>query len=202
MSARIARHRGARVIAVDLVAERLAMAERHGVEKVDEGRYNGDVPNAIRELTDGRGPDSVIDAVGMEAHGSPFAKAAQTVTGFMPDPVARVMMEKAGVDRLAALNNSIETVRRGGTVSLIGVYAGSSDPIDMDTLFDKQVQVRMGQANVKHWIDDLLPLVQDDSDPLGVEDLATHQLPLAEAPRGYEIFQKKQDGAIKIVLKP
>jgi threonine dehydrogenase-like Zn-dependent dehydrogenase len=202
MSARIARHRGARVIAVDLVRERLAMAERHGIETVDAGRYNGDVPNAIRELTGGRGPDSVIDAVGMEAHGSPFAKAAQTLTGFMPDAVARVMMERAGVDRLAALNSSIDTVRRGGTLSLIGVYAGASDPIDMNTLFDKQVQVRMGQANVKRWIDDLLPLVQDESDPLGVEDLATHQIPLTDAPRGYEIFQKKEDGAIKVVLKP
>src|SRR4051812_25477832 len=202
MSARIARHRGARVIAVDLVAERLAMAERHGIETVDAGRYNGDVPDAIRELTDGRGPDSVIDAVGMEAHGSPFAKAAQTLTGFMPDAVARVLMERAGVDRMAVLNHSIDTVRRGGTRSLVGVYAGAADPIDMNTLFDKQVQVRMGQANVKHWIDDLLPLVEDDADPLGVEDLATHQLPLSEAPRGYEIFQKKEDGAIKIVLKP
>ena len=202
MSARIARHRGARVIAVDLVPERLAMAERHGIEVVDAGRYDGDVPKAIRELTDGRGADSVIEAVGMEAHGSPFAKAAHTMTGLMPDAIAKVLMERAGVDRLAALNNSIETVRRGGTLSLIGVYAGSADPIDMDTLFDKQVQIRMGQANVKHWVDDLLPLVQDESDPLGVEDLATHRLPLVEAPRGYEIFQKKQDGAIKIVLEP
>ena len=202
MSARIARHRGARVIAVDLVPERLAMAERHGIEVVDAGRYDGDVPKAIRELTDGRGADSVIEAVGMEAHGSPFAKAAHTMTGLMPDAIAKVLMERAGVDRLAALNNSIETVRRGGTLSLIGVYAGSADPIDMDTLFDKQVQIRMGQANVKHWVDDLLPLVQDESDPLGVDDLATHRLPLVEAPRGYEIFQKKQDGAIKIVLEP
>jgi threonine dehydrogenase-like Zn-dependent dehydrogenase len=202
MASRIAAHQGARVIAVDLVPERLAMAERHGIETVDAGRYDGDVPNAIRELTGGRGPDSVIEAVGMEAHGSPFAKAAQTMTGFMPDLVAKVMIEKAGVDRLAALNNSIDTVRRGGTLSLIGVYAGKADPINMDALFDKQVQVRMGQANVKRWIDDLLPLVEDDADPLGVEDLATHQLPLSDAPHGYEIFQKKEDGAIKIVLKP
>jgi threonine dehydrogenase-like Zn-dependent dehydrogenase len=202
MSSRIAKHRGARVIAVDLVPERLAMAERHGIETVDAGRYDGDVPNAIRELTDGRGPDSVIEAVGLEAHGSPIAKAAHTVTGLMPDAFARFVIEKAGMDRLAALNNSIETVRRGGTLSLIGVYAGTADPIDMNALFDKQVQIRMGQANVKHWIDDLLPLVEDESDPLGVEDLATHRLPLADAPRGYEIFQKKEDGAIKVVLTP
>ena len=202
MCSRIARHRGARVVAVDLVPERLAMAERHGIEVVDAGRYDGDVPKAIRDLTDGRGPDSVIEAVGLEAHGSPIAKAAHTVTGLMPDAVARFMIEKAGVDRLAALNQSIETVRRGGTLSLIGVYAGTADPIDMNTLFNKQVQIRMGQANVRRWVDDLLPLVEDESDPLGVEDLATHRLPLADAPRGYEIFQKKQDGAIKIVLEP
>ena len=201
MSARIARHRGARVIAIDLVPERLAMAQRHGIETVDAGRYNGDVPNAIRDLTDGRGPDSVIDAVGMEAHGSPFAKAAQTLTGFMPDAIARVMMDKAGVDRMAVLNNSIDTVRRGGTLSLIGVYAGSTDPIDMDTLFDKQVQVRMGQANVKRWVDDIMPLLTDD-DPLGVDSFASHVLPLDDAAHGYEIFQKKQDGAVKIILKP
>ena len=119
----------------------------------------------------------------------------------MPDPVAKGMIEKAGIDRMAALNSILDTVRRGGTLSLIGVYSGTADPIDLNTLFDKQGQIRMGQANVKRWIDDILPLVQDESDPLGVEDLATHQLPLADAPRGYEIFQK-EDGAIKVVLKP
>jgi len=93
-------------------------------------------------------------------------------------------------------------VRRGGTLSIIGVYGGAATPTPMMELFDKQVQVRMGQANVKAWVDEILPLVTDDSDPLGTEDFATHRLPLDEAPRGYELFQGKEDGAIKVVLKP
>ena len=202
MSSRIARHRGARVIGIDLVPERLAMARRHGIEVLDASSYNGQLPAAVRELTDGRGTDSVIDAVGMEAHGSFPAKAAQTLVGLMPDAVARKAMERVGVDRLAVFNAAIDTVRRAGTVSLSGVYGGTADPVNMLKAFDKGINLRMGQAHVKRWIDDLMPLVTDDSDPLGVEDLATHRLPLDEAPHGYEIFQKKEDDAIKVVLKP
>jgi threonine dehydrogenase-like Zn-dependent dehydrogenase len=201
MSARIARERGARVIGVEPVPERLAMARRHGVEVLDLDGTD-DVGEAVRELTGGRGTDSVIDAVGMEAHGSPMAKVAQQLTALLPGPVARAMIQKAGIDRLDALLTAVDVVRRGGTISVIGVYGGMADPLPMMTMFDKQVQVRMGQANVKHWIDGLMPYLTGDDDPLGVEDLATHHLPLAEAPRGYEIFQKKQDGAIKVVLKP
>jgi threonine dehydrogenase-like Zn-dependent dehydrogenase len=87
-------------------------------------------------------------------------------------------------------------------VSIIGVYGGMLDPLPMMQLFDKGIQLRMGQAHVKRWVDDIMPLLTEDGDPLGTEDLATHRLPLAEAPRGYEIFQKKEDGAIKVVLKP
>ena len=89
-----------------------------------------------------------------------------------------------------------------GTISLSGVYGGMADPLPMLTLFDKQIQLRMGQANVKHWADDIMPLLTGDEDPLGVEDFATHRVALDEAPHGYEIFQKKQDGAIKVLLKP
>jgi threonine dehydrogenase-like Zn-dependent dehydrogenase len=201
MSSRIAKHRGARVIGVDLVPERLEMARRHGIEVLDVSS-NGGVAAEVRELTDGRGTDSVIDAVGMEAHGSSITKAAQTLVGMLPDAVARAAMEHAGVDRLAVFNSAIETVRRAGTVSLSGVYGGTADRVNLLQAFDKGINIRMGQAHVKRWIDDLMPLVTDDSDPLGVEDLATHQLPLEEAPRGYEIFQKKEDNAIKVVLKP
>ncbi|GAA3128833.1 zinc-dependent alcohol dehydrogenase [Streptosporangium carneum] len=201
MAARIARHLGYRVIGVDGVQERLAMARRHGAEVLDAS-VTGDVPEAIRELTGGRGPDSVIDAVGMEAHGSPVAKFAQTVTGVLPDVIAAPLMSTAGVDRLAALNQSIETVRRSGTISVVGVYGGMADPMPMLRMFDKGVTLRMGQAHVKRWIDDLMPLVSDDADPLGVMDLATHRLPLDQAPKGYEIFQKKRDGAIKVLLTP
>ena len=201
MSARIARHLGARVIAVDLVPERLEMAKRHGIEVLDTKEVD-DIPAAVRELTDGRGTDSVIDAVGMEAHGSPGAKLAQKMAGLLPDALAAPMMQKAGVDRLAALMTAIETVRRGGTLSISGVYGGMADPMPMLQMFDKGIQVRMGQAHVKRWIDNLMPLVTDEADPLGVGDLKTHELPLDEAPHGYEIFQKKEDNAIKVVLKP
>jgi hypothetical protein len=200
MSARIARQRGARMIAVEPVAERRAMARRHGIEVLDlaDQESPGD---AIRELTDGRGPDAVIDAVGMEAHGSPVGKLAQQVASFLPDVVAQPLIQKAGLDRLAALLDAIDTVRRGGTISIIGVYGGMIDPLPMMTLFDKQIQLRMGQANVKRWIGDLMPYLTDE-DPLGVDDLTTHCLPLEQGPHGYEIFQKKQDGAIKVLLKP
>lgn len=201
MCARVARHRGARVIAVDLVPERMDMARRHGIEVLD-AREHDDVPAVIRDLTGGRGPDSVIDAVGMEAHGSPAARLAQQGATLLPDRVGAAMMRQAGVDRLAALYAAIATVRRGGTLSIIGVYGGMADPLPMLTLFDKQVQVRMGQANVRRWVDALLPLVLDDADPLGVMDLASHRLPLEEAPRAYALFQEKRDGAIKMLLRP
>jgi threonine dehydrogenase-like Zn-dependent dehydrogenase len=201
MCARIAQHHGARVIGVDLVPERLELAKRYGIETLSNSN-GADVAETIREMTEGRGTDSVIDAVGMEAHGSPVSELAQKLTGLLPDAIAEPMMQKAGVDRLAALTASIDAVRRGGTVSIVGVYGGMKDPLPMLILFDKQIQLRMGQANVKRWIDDIMPLVLDNSDPLGVLDLATHRLPLDEAPQGYAMFQEKRDGAIKIVLQP
>lgn len=97
---------------------------------------------------------------------------------------------------------AIDTVRRGGTISISGVYRGRLDPLPMMQLFDKGVQIRMGQAHVRRWTDEILPLLEGDEDPLGVDNLTTHQLPLAEAPSAYEMFQKKEDGAIKVVLKP
>lgn len=190
-----------RVIGVDLVPERLARARARGVEVIDLNDHKDDLPNVVKEMTQGRGPDAVIDAVGMEAHGSPGAAVMQKMASVLPDAVAEPLMERAGVDRLAALHAAIDIVRRGGTVSIIGVYGGMVDPLPMMTLFDKQIQVRMGQANVKKWIDDIMPMLTED-DPLGVDDFATHRLPLADAAHAYEIFQKKQDGAIKIMLKP
>jgi threonine dehydrogenase-like Zn-dependent dehydrogenase len=201
MSCRVALHRGAgRVLGIDLVPERLALAQKHGIEPVDL-RDHDDIVAAIAEMTDGRGPDSVIDAVGMEAHGAPFGKLAQDIAGLLPDAVAAKLIEKAGVDRLTVLHAAIGTVRRGGTLSVVGVYGGMIDPMPMMTLFDKQITLRMGQANVKRWIPDILPLLTDD-DPLGVDDLATHRLKLTDAPDAYAMFQEKRDGAIKILLQP
>ncbi|MFH7599245.1 zinc-dependent alcohol dehydrogenase [Streptomyces racemochromogenes] len=201
MCTRVAAHLGVdTVIGIDLVPERLDRARRHGVHVFDAER-DDDVVAAVRDLTDGRGPDAVIDAVGLEAHGAPLAAGAQKLTGLLPDPLAALLMKRAGVDRLSALYLAIELVRRGGTISLAGVYGGMADPLPLLTLFDKQIQLRMGQANVLRWMDDLLPLVCD-GDPLGVEDFATHRLPLDQAPAAYEMFQKKQDGAVKVLFTP
>ncbi|ABM15522.1 MULTISPECIES: zinc-dependent alcohol dehydrogenase [Mycolicibacterium] len=201
MAARIAQHLGYQVFAVDLVPERLDRAIARGIHTIDASIVDGSVGDEVRRLTGGRGSDSVIDAVGMEAHGSPVAKFAQQATALLPDAVAKPMMQKAGVDRLDALYTAIDCVRRGGTLSLIGVYGGMADPMPMLTLFDKQIQVRMGQANVKKWVDDIMPLLTD-SDPLGVDTFATHVLPMEEAPHAYKIFQQKQDGAVKVILQP
>ncbi|ROQ03409.1 threonine dehydrogenase-like Zn-dependent dehydrogenase [Rathayibacter sp. PhB93] len=198
-AARIGAHKGYRVLAVDPVAERRAMAARHGIEVFD---FTDDINDQLRDLTEGRGPDSVVDAVGMEAHGSPMGSFAQTVAGLLPDPIARKAMDTVGVDRLAAVVSSLDLVRRGGTVSLSGVYGGEADPLPLKSMFDKQITLTMGQCNVKRWIDDLLPLVEDSSDPLGVNDLVTHRAPLEDAPGLYETFQKKDDGCIKVVLQP
>src|SRR3954466_10449696 len=202
MCTRIARHQGAEiVIGVDRVPERLEMAARHDVQTINADEHE-DVPSMIREMTGGRGPDSVIDAVGMEAHGAPLGKLAQTSTGFLPKPIAAKAIEKFGIDRMEVLHETIVTVRRGGTLSISGVYGGQVDPMPMMQLFDKGVQIRMGQAHVKRWIDEILPLLTDDDDPLGTESFASHCLPLDRAPEAYEMFQKKQDGGIKVVLQP
>jgi threonine dehydrogenase-like Zn-dependent dehydrogenase len=201
MACRIANHRGHRVIGVDLVPDRLSRVQQRGIETVDLNAHSKDLGDAIRDMTDGRGPDSVIDAVGMEAHGSPAAKAAHQTVGLLPDAIGSRLMKTAGIDRLAAVNSAIDIVRRGGTISLTGVYGGTADPMNMLVLFDKQIQLRMGQANVQRWVPQIMPLLTDD-DPLGVDTFATHRLPLSEAPQAYKKFQKKQDGVIKVVFKP
>ena len=199
---RIARHHGAeRVIGIDNVPERLQMARRHGIEVINHDEVD-DIGDVLRDLSDGRGPDGVIDAVGMEAHGSITQKIAQQSAGFLPEGAAEAVIQRMGVDRMGSMMSAFDAVRRGGTVSIIGVYGGQTDPLPMMDLFDKGISIRMGQAHVKRWVPDIMPLVTGDDDPLGTEDLMTHSMPLAEAPTGYEIFQKKQDNAIKVVLKP
>jgi threonine dehydrogenase-like Zn-dependent dehydrogenase len=203
MATRIARHLGAEtVIGIDLVPERLARARKNGIQTIDLTKVNDeDLADAVKDLTNGRGVDAAIDAVGFEAHGSPFGKFVHSVSALMPDAAAAKVFEKAGIDRLNALYHAIDVVRRGGTISIVGVYAGMIDPMPMDTLFDKQLQLRMGQANVKRWVDDIMPLLTE-KDALGVEDFATHRMKLEDAPHAYDIFQKKEDGAIKIILEP
>ena len=199
LAVRIGATRGLRILGVDPVPERREMAARHGAETVD---YRNSIAGELRELTDGRGPDAVLDAVGMEAHGSPAAGFAHQALGLLPDKLAQKALETAGVDRLAALHTAIDAVRRGGTVSLSGVYGGQASPMPLLSMFDKQIQLRMGQCNVRRWTDELLPFLEDDADPLGVMDLVTHRGTLDEAPALYEKFQKKEDGCIKVVLRP
>ncbi len=201
MACRIAAHRGYRVIGVDRVPERLTRLAARGIEVVDLREADGGLGDLIRDRTDGRGTDAVIDAVGMEAHGSPVASFTQRTTALLPDAVTERLMDTAGVDRLAALHAAVDIVRRGGTISVIGVYGGMADPMPMRVLFDKQIQLRMGQANVKRWVEEIVALL-GDGDPLGVEKFATHRLPLDDAPAAYEAFQHKTDGAVKIILDP
>jgi threonine dehydrogenase-like Zn-dependent dehydrogenase len=201
MCTRIAKHLGAgQVIASDVVPERLARARRNGITVLDT-TTQADVVAQVRELTDGRGPDAVIDAVGMEAHGSPGATFAQKASAIVPDAIMEKVMQVAGIDRLAALNTAIEAVRRGGTISLSGVYGGATDPLPLMRMFDKQIQLRMGQANVWRWVPDILPLLLE-GDPLGVDDFATHRVPLEQAPEAYANFREKKDGAVKVLIQP
>jgi threonine dehydrogenase-like Zn-dependent dehydrogenase len=198
-AARIGRYRGYRVIGVDGVPERRALAERYGVETRD---VTPDLQQELGDLTEGRGPHAAVDAVGMEAHGNPVAAFAQNLTGLLPGAAARRLAKTLGVDRLAALMTAIDAVQRGGTLSIAGVYGGVADPMPMLTMFDKGLGVRMGQCNVHRWTPTLWPLVEDPADPLGVTDLATHHAPLEDAPRMYDLFKKKEDGCIKVVLHP
>jgi threonine dehydrogenase-like Zn-dependent dehydrogenase len=208
MAARIARHRGVeRVIGVDPVPGRRAAAVLFGVEVLDPGAVDSTV-DALAELTGGRGPDAVIDAVGMEAHGhdqpraSRLVAAAQKATGLLPDAMAAAVSDRAAVDRLDALHTAVKAVRRGGTVSVSGVYGGEIDPMPLMEMFDRGIQLRMGQAHVRRWTDDLLPVVSNEADPLGLLSFATHRLPLEDAPRGYQMFRDKADGCLKVVLHP
>ncbi len=201
MACRIALHHGRRVIGIDRVPDRLARAEARGVEVIDLDRVD-DVGEEVRSRTRGRGADAVVDAVGMEAHGSPVAELGQKLFNVLPRRLSAAVMQRAGTDRMAAIYTAIDAVRRGGTISLSGVYGGQTDPMPMLTLFDKQIQLRMGQANVKRWVDDILPLVADDADPLGTEQFATHRVPLDQAPEAYADFQAKRDGTVKVVFQP
>jgi threonine dehydrogenase-like Zn-dependent dehydrogenase len=203
MAARIGLLRGLEVIVIDRVRERLARPAARGADTIDLTEVDAhDVPDAVRERTDGRGADAAIDAVGMEAHGSPVVEVAQKALALLPRRLQGAVLTRAGVDRMEALYLAIDCVRRGGTLSVAGVYGGAVDPMPLMQLFDKQIQVRMGQANVRRWSDDILRLLEEDEDRLGVEGFATHHLPLEEAPQAYRTFRDKADGMVKAVFTP
>ena len=199
LAARIAKHRGHQVLAVDPVPERRAMAERHGIDAFD---LSDDVLDVFHDAVGVRGPDSVLDAVGTEAHGDPVAAFAQASGAVLPDPVAKKVLTTVGVDRMAAQHFAYDLVRRGGTVSLTGVYTGAADPMPWLKVWDKELTIRCGPVNVRRWLAALLPLVEDEADPLGLDDFVTHRGSLEDAPELYELFQKKEDGCIKVVLSP
>jgi threonine dehydrogenase-like Zn-dependent dehydrogenase len=201
LTARIALNAGRRVIGIDRVHVRLELAKAWGVEVIDMDQVD-DVPQAIFDLTGGRGADGTVDAVGMEAHGSPLAAAAIGVVGHLPDFIANPLADKMAIDRLAALNTAIKSVRRGGTVSVSGVYGGEIDPMPMMEMFDRGITMRLGQCHVKRWTDDITRVLETSGDVLGVETLATHHVPLEDAAAAYDMFQKKADGCVKVVLKP
>lgn len=198
-AARIGVQLGYDVVAVDPVIERRTMAGRHGIAVAAD---HEEAQELVNERTAGRGADGVVDAVGMEAHGNHVAAALQRATGLLPDALGQKAMQTVGIDRTAALNSAFDLAGRGGVVSLSGVYGGAATPLPMLTIFDKQLTITAGQCNVRNWDQDLLPFVEDIKDPLGVNDLVTHRLPLEQAPEAYEMFQKKEDGCIKVVLQP
>jgi threonine dehydrogenase-like Zn-dependent dehydrogenase len=176
-----------RVVCVDRVAARLAFAERWaGAETIDLRAVRDPVP-ALKELNAGRGPDVVVDAVGLEASGSPW----QTLLG-------RKLKLAAGSS--VALEWAIHAVRKGGTVSIIGVYGPPANLVPIGVAMNKGLTFRMGQANVKRYMPHLLEHVR--AGRLDGKSLITHRFPLEHAPRAYDVFDAKDDGCVKCVLLP
>jgi Threonine dehydrogenase and related Zn-dependent dehydrogenases len=172
-----------KVIAIDSVPERLAMAEAAGAITIED---NEDVLEKLRDLTGGRGPDAAIDAVGMEAHGSAYDHVKQTL--------------KLETDRPYALRQAMRAVRKGGVLSIPGVYGGFLDKVPFGAVFNKGVTIKMGQTHVQRYLKPLLDLIEEGKiDPSFV---ITHRVPLTRAAEMYETFVEKRDGCIKVVLDP
>jgi len=178
------------VIAIDGVPERLAMAEQHGkAETIDNTKDH--VQERLMEMTVGHGPDSCIDAVGTEAHGSGSADAIM-------DRVKQAVM--LGTDRPHVLREAIMCCRKGGTVSVPGVYIGMLDKVPFGALMNKGLTLKSGQTHVQRYLPLLLEKIQSGAiDPSFV---ITHTVKLEDAPAMYKTFRDKEDGCIKVVLKP
>jgi threonine dehydrogenase-like Zn-dependent dehydrogenase len=172
-----------KVFAIDNVLERLAMAEAAGAITIND---DDDVLERLKEMTGGRGPDAAIDAVGMEAHGSAYDTVKQTL--------------KLEQDRPYALRQAMRAVRKGGVLSIPGVYSGFMDKVPFGAVFAKGVTLKMGQTHVQKYMRPLLTLIEEKKiDPSFV---ITHRVPLTRAPEMYETFVEKADGCIKVVLDP
>ncbi|MGD9726755.1 MAG: zinc-binding dehydrogenase, partial [Nitrospiraceae bacterium] len=179
-----------RVIAIDRVPERLRMAREHG--KADILNFDDqDIFDKLLEMTGGRGPDRCIDAVGTEAH------AGGSFDAVLDKAKAGLFL---GTDRPHALRQAIHACRKGGTVSIPGVYGGFLDKVPFGAAFNKGLTLKMGQTHMQKYMKPLLDRIQKhEIDP---SFIITHRLQLDDAPRGYELFKHKQDGCIKIVLQP
>jgi threonine dehydrogenase-like Zn-dependent dehydrogenase len=181
-----------KVIAIDngkMVPERLKMAAEGGAITIDNSRES--VYERLQDLTGGIGPDICIDAVGMEAHGSNMLEHVY-------DKIkTNLMMES---DRPAAIRQTIECCRKGGTVSIAGVYGGLADKIPTGALMNKGLTIKTGQTHVHRYVPELLDHVR--SGRIDPSFVVTHRIPLSQAPHGYHIFREKKDGCIKVVLDP
>jgi threonine dehydrogenase-like Zn-dependent dehydrogenase len=179
----------AKVIAIDRVPERLEMARQGGAHTLDYSQVD-DIIEVLKEMTGGRGPDSCIDAVGMEGHGTSLAAWYDSAKHAM----------KMETDRPIALRQAIQACRKGGTVSIPGVYGGLLDKMPFGAAFNKALTLKMGQTHVQKYLKPLLEKVQKgEIDPSFV---ITHKLKLSDASRGYEVFRSKEDQCIKIVMQP
>jgi threonine dehydrogenase-like Zn-dependent dehydrogenase len=179
----------ARVIGIDREPERLRMAA--GKAKADTLNYeHADVFDALMDMTGGQGPDACIDAVGLEAHGV-------HIDGWYDKVKTATMM---ATDRLSALRQAIHTCRKGGVVSIPGVYGGFLDKVPVGAAFNKGLTLKMGQTHVQRYMPLLLERIsRGEIDPSFV---ITHRLRLEDAPNAYQVFRDKQDECIKVVMKP
>jgi threonine dehydrogenase-like Zn-dependent dehydrogenase len=178
------------VIAIDRVPERIRMAAVNGRATTINYEEVGDVVRALKDLTGGRGPDVCIDAVGMESH-------ADGLDWWMD---RAMQVTRTGFDRAHVLREAIHACRKGGVISIPGVYGGIINNVPMGAAFAKGLTFKMGQTHMHRYLEPLLERVQaGDIDPTFV---ITHTMPLDDAPHGYRIFRDKQDECIKIVLKP
>ncbi len=179
-----------KVIAIDRFPERLRLAAEVGNALTINYAETGDVVQALKDHTGGRGPDACIDAVGMESHG--------TSIDWWTDRAKQAA--RLSLDRAHVLREAIQACRKGGTLSIPGVYAGFIDQMPMGTAFAKGLTFRMGQTHIQRYLRPLLDRIQNgDIDPSLV---ITHRMPLDEAPQAYEIFRNKEDNCIKVVLNP
>ncbi|PYM00922.1 MAG: glutathione-dependent formaldehyde dehydrogenase [Verrucomicrobia bacterium] len=186
MAQKCAWMRGAkRVIGVDILDYRLSAAKRTANSETINAERDDPV-QAIRDMTEGRGADVCVDAVGMEAERK------------LKDKLANIWHVEVG--SIKALKAAISAVRRGGWISVLGVYGVPYDKFPLGQIFDKGIHLSFGQAPVQKYIEDLIDYLEEGK--IKLDDVISHRLPLAEAPRGYEIFNEKKEDCVKVVLKP